>query len=193
MKPTRGGPWAATAFGALLLTLSPGTATRAQVLPEPHQYVPESVEEYEWEEQEANIPPYPKEENLLEFQVDAADPRYRFFIDTDSISIGRRDGVVRYTLVLDIAGGNRTVSYEGIKCSSREYRTYAMGTREREMRPVTRIKWNDVRRSGRNLYRADLWEFYLCNDQALPKRDVEEILRSIRFPLVDRKDRGFGY
>ena len=178
-----------SAFFLLLLATTPGLWAR--VLEEPHQYVPENIEEYSWEEQESIIPPYPKEENLVEFDVDRSDSRYSFFIDTESLNIGKSDGVVRYTLVLKFTSGNRSVSFEGLKCSSREYKVLAVGGRNSSMRPTRRAQWRPIRRSGNNLYRRDLWEFYLCNDQSMPRSTKDRILDAIRFPFEDRKDVGF--
>ena len=181
-----------TAVSILFLSaLVPATQVQAQLLPEPHQYIPGNIEEYEWEEQESNIPPYPKDENLLEFHVDSGDPRYRYYIDSDSVNINKSDGIVRYTLVLKLPGDHRSVSYEGMKCSSKEYKVYAFGGRNGEMKPTSRARWNPIRRSGSNLYRRDLWDFYLCNDQAIARRTEREILDALRYPRVDRKDIGF--
>ena len=162
-------------------------------LEEPHQYVPKDIEEYTWEEQETEIPPYPKDENLLEFHVDSADARSSYYIDTESLNINEKDGIVRYTLVMKLGADQKSVSYEGMKCSSREYKVYAFGGRNGEMRPATRAKWRPIRRSGSNLYHRDLWDFYLCNDRALARGTKEQILDAFRYPDVDRKDRGFVY
>jgi len=77
-----------------------------------------------WKEIEAQIPAYPKQENLILFET--APAGHQFFIDAASVNIGS-DGVVRYTLMMKTAGGAVNVSFEGIRCETREQKYYAFG------------------------------------------------------------------
>jgi hypothetical protein len=79
----------------------------------------------EWKELEARLPPYPKSENLVRFEVGDASP-HRFYIDAPSLAIGA-DGVVRYTLVVKTAAGATNVTFEGIRCDGRQQKYYAVG------------------------------------------------------------------
>ena len=77
------------------------------------------ADEYEqgsaaWVEQTVAPPAYPKAESLAEFHG-AGTSSNRFFVDVDTLSIGK-DGVVRYVLVVRSAGGAENVSFEGIRC-----------------------------------------------------------------------------
>jgi len=81
--------------------------------------------ERSWREREVVLPGYPRRENLLPFFVSAT-TTFEFFVDATSISVGD-DGVLRYALVARSAQGAESVSYEGIRCSEREYRIYATG------------------------------------------------------------------
>ena len=56
----------------------------------------------------------------------AATSEFRFFIDPASLSVGS-DGVVRYVLVARSPAGVDNVSFEGMRCTSAEVRTYALG------------------------------------------------------------------
>jgi hypothetical protein len=76
-------------------------------------------------EEAVALPSYPKAEQLIEFFV-AATSTFRFFIDAASISVGS-DGVVRYVLVARSATGVDNVSFEGMRCTTGEVRTYALG------------------------------------------------------------------
>jgi hypothetical protein len=71
------------------------------------------------------LPAYPKTGELIEFFV-AATSDFRFFIDAASLSVGS-DGVVRYVLVARSPAGVDNVSFEGMRCTSAEVRTYALG------------------------------------------------------------------
>lgn len=82
-------------------------------------------EERNWQESEFALPPSPRRENRLPFAVEAGGD-FSFFVDRASISVGK-DGVVRYTLIALSPLGVENISFEGVRCKSREYRTYATG------------------------------------------------------------------
>ena len=63
-----------------------------------------------WKEIEAQIPPYPKSENLILFET--APAGHQFFIDAPSVSVGT-EGVVRSTYPLVVPGVNAEV--EGLE------------------------------------------------------------------------------
>ena len=74
----------------------------------------------EWKEERTDFPSYPRDADLIRFEV--AGSAYEHYIDRASLSLGR-DEVLRYTVVLE-AGRARNVLYEGIRCETREYRTF---------------------------------------------------------------------
>jgi hypothetical protein len=78
-----------------------------------------------WEAQKAQLPPYPKQGDLIPIYVGATRP-FAFFVDRASVSVGQ-DRIVRYTLMARSLSGAVNVSYEGIRCQSYESRTYAFG------------------------------------------------------------------
>ena len=81
-------------------------------------------EQREWREGDVKLPAYPKTEGLIEFEVIGGS--FRFFIDPQSLALGP-DGVVRYTLVARSPSGFANISYEGIRCSTMEYKVFAFG------------------------------------------------------------------
>jgi hypothetical protein len=108
-----------------------------------------------WKEIEPSLPPIPVPENLIPFEASAASP-HRFYIDAASLTVGE-DGVVRYTLVVKTAGGAANVTFEGIRCETREQKYYALGrsdgswTRAREPR-WRRVEIHEVNRQHFVLY-----------------------------------------
>ena len=78
-----------------------------------------------WQEKTVTLPSMPASGALQSFYVSAA-TRNTFFVDTASLTVDE-DGVVRYILVVETAGGARNTTYEGIRCESREKRIYATG------------------------------------------------------------------
>ena len=132
-----------------------------------------------WSELQAKIPPYPKDADLIQFDAGSATP-HRFFIAPGSLSIGE-DGVVRYIMVIRAAGGSRNVTFEGMRCETREQKTYAIGhpdgswTRAREPQ-WRRIEYREVNRQHGVLYR----EFF-CRGKS-PARSVKDIVSVLRYP-----------
>ncbi|SFF06729.1 CNP1-like family protein [Nitrosomonas sp. Nm166] len=78
-----------------------------------------------WVEQMAQLPAYPDEKNLMAFDAGQVTSN-RYFVDTTSIKIGE-DDVIRFTLVVKSSADALNVSYEGIRCATRERKLYALG------------------------------------------------------------------
>ena len=70
-------------------------------------------------------PPYPRQEDLIPFEVEARSDN-RFFVDRRSLSVDGR--IVRYTLLVRSPYGVDNISFEALNCRERELRTYARGT-----------------------------------------------------------------
>ncbi|GAB4168580.1 MAG: hypothetical protein OHK0026_10050 [Rhodocyclaceae bacterium] len=127
-------------------------------------------------EAEIPTPPYPASENLIEFYVGPT-ATARFRIDATSLSIGN-DGVMRFVLVVEAPGGAINVSFEGLRCASRERRVYAFGRNDRSWHPVKELRWVPVRSVRGNSPYASLMRNYLCPD-GVPVRDVAEAKRNL--------------
>lgn len=116
-----------------------------------------------WKEIEAQLPSYPKAENLILFET--APAGHQFFIDASSVSVGG-DGVVRYTLFVKTAGGAVNVSFEGIRCETREQKYYAIGhpggTWTRARAPV----WKRIEVMQYNRHHQVLYTDYFCDGKA---------------------------
>ena len=82
-------------------------------------------EERNFREGEVKFPQAPKPERLIEF-FPSATTNFRFFIDSDSLTVGG-DGVVRYTLIARSASGYENITYEGIRCRANQVRVYGYG------------------------------------------------------------------
>jgi len=113
-----------------------------------------------WKEIEAQIPPYPKAENLLRFET--APAGHQFFIDAPSVSVGD-DGVVRYTLFVKTAGGAVNVSFEGIRCETREQKYYAIGQRDGTWVRARDPAWKRIEIRQFNRHHQLLYSDFLCN------------------------------
>lgn len=116
-----------------------------------------------WVEGETVLPAFPKPENLAEFYVSAATSNH-FFVDGSSLSVGP-DGVVRYALVVKTAGGATNISFEGIRCSSAEYKLYATGRSDGTWAKARVEEWRRIENKPVNRHHAALYSDYFCPDR----------------------------
>lgn len=152
---------------------------------------PNDIEEYEWkEDKEIKIPPYPDDDNLLQFEVDGDSSNFEYFIDPDSLSVGKDDYVVRYTLVIQSQTGTRNVFYEGIRCNAGEYKLYAFGAAKGGMKRVREPRWQPILNNQHMQYRADLLNYYVC--RANFPRQPEEVVNAIKYPKHGEEHPGYN-
>ncbi len=128
-----------------------------------------------WEEMATHLPPLPVKKDLIAFYVSAA-TEHRFFVDPAALSVGR-DGVVRYTLVIETSGGAVNTSYEGMRCETREWRHYASGHAGVGWSKTRNPPWHKIREEPSNRYRAALFTDFFCPGGVIANLD------DIRFAL----------
>lgn len=120
----------------------------------------EDYESKQWQEVEVALPVAPKETNLLPFYVSAATSN-RFFIDISTLSVGA-DGVVRYVLLVLSPEGGRNVTFEGMRCESRERRIYASGRLDGSWSKARKNEWVRIQDAYANRHHAVLFLDYFC-------------------------------
>lgn len=130
-----------------------------------------------WVEIAAQLPAFPKTANLVEFTVSSA-TRNRHYIDLASISVGE-DKVVRYTVVVEAAGGARNISFEGMRCETQERRLYAYGHPDGSWSRARNAGWEPIKRRSLLSYHKPLYEEYFCPD-GLSVRSAEEAVSNLR-------------
>jgi len=118
----------------------------------------EEQDRLNWKEAEVAPPAYPKEADLIEFQVSSG-ATFRFFIDAASLSVAD-DGVVRYTLVARSPSGVANVNFEGIRCISKSYKVFAQGTGGRWS--PRQGEWRDIEARTIQRWHNVLYSEYLC-------------------------------
>lgn len=78
----------------------------------------------EWKEDNVSAPPAFDLAKLITFEV-SLNSQLVYGVDPATIQISSKDSVVRYVIVASNASGARNVMYEGIRCSTGEFKTYA--------------------------------------------------------------------
>ena len=112
----------------------------------------------DWKEAGVKLPAYPKAEDLVEFFVSGA-TNFRFYIDPASVAPAP-DGVVRYTLVARSPSGVTNVSYEGIRCTTNSYKTYAFGNDGRWS--ASESEWRAIEPRSVMRWHLELRSAYFC-------------------------------
>lgn len=143
-------------------------------------------EEYEskhWQEIEVQLPGPPKTESLQPFFVSAASD-HTFMIDLSSLTVGG-DGVVRYVLVIQTGAGGRNVTFEGIRCESRERRIYAAGRRDGSWSKARNNEWQRIQNQSANRHHAALFAEYFCPGGVIVRAasEASEALRKGLHPM----------
>jgi hypothetical protein len=135
-----------------------------------------------WKESAAEFPRFPKDEDLLEFYVSAGTSN-RFFIDGASIAPGK-DGVVRYTLVIRTSGGAVNITYEGMRCETREVKLYAVGTAAGTWSKARKDEWQPIENKPINRHHAALSRDLFCpaGAQIQSNEEGREALRLGKHP-----------
>ncbi len=130
--------------------------------------------------QEELVPPprYPRAADLVAVDVPAPSG-LRFFIDPTTLSVGR-DRVVRYVLIGRSASGIENVTFEGLRCTPREFRVYALGRADRSW-GGSPGPWQTTRAADVSPARRALAEDYFCAD-GFPVRDAGEAVAALRRP-----------
>jgi hypothetical protein len=131
-----------------------------------------------WQEIEAKLPPYPKAENLIPFEAGAASA-HKFFIDAPSISVGE-DGVVRYTLFVKAAGGAANVSFEGMRCETRQQKYYAVGHANGSWSKARDPQWRRIEYQEVNRHHGVLYADFFCRGK-FPVKSPQDIINTLKY------------
>jgi hypothetical protein len=101
-----------------------------------------AFDEPEWAE--TQVPPPPAFDMKKLVAVDVPGSSLAYGVDPASIQISKKDGIVRYVMVAKSTTGATNVMYEGLRCSTGEFKTYSRYSPEGEWKPVTDAQWRSV-------------------------------------------------
>jgi CNP1-like family len=135
-------------------------------------------EEKSWAETDIKRPPFPEPANLVAYNPGISTANL-YYIDAQSISIGS-DEVVRFTVVVKSPGGAQNVSYEGMRCMTREHRYYAFGRSDRSWSDARASEWRRIDREESNRPRLALYTDYFCPNERTPVKSVKDAVNLLR-------------
>lgn len=137
----------------------------------------EEPESNKVEEAAIPFPATPMQKNLRPLYVSVS-TEHQFFVDLESIALGH-DGVMRYTLVVQASGGATNLSYEGMRCQTRERRPYAFGRSDGTWSKARSNEWSRIIDGGANRHYAALFTDHFC-PQGVTVESVDAARRSFR-------------
>lgn len=141
----------------------------------------------DWEAIQSNLPAYPQPENLLEFDSGPA-TSLRYFIDAKSISVDEKR-VIRYSIVIQSQQGANNVSYEGLRCETRERKRYATGNNDiRSWVRANTSEWQPLEAVAQLRAQRELAKYYFC-PRGLVVGSPAEAVRALKagvHPMVIR-------
>jgi CNP1-like family len=139
---------------------------------------PQYVEK--WTESEIVIPAYPQDQDLIPVPLPPT-ATLKVYLDRRSLSRAP-DRVARFSLVVESHSGTRSVFYEGLRCETRQYKTYAVGTANRTLEAVGHPRWRDIPRPEINDFRFQLYRHFVCDDHD-SARAPDDLVRQLKDQL----------
>ncbi len=95
------------------------------------------------EESKLRLPAAPKPADLIRFDIGPLHRGFEHFVDGTTLSLGE-DGVIRFTLVVKSDMGASNVSFEGMRCVTRERKVYAYGRRDGSWSEAREPEWKKI-------------------------------------------------
>ena len=137
-------------------------------------------EEAEWKETE--VPPAPAFDvnKLLTFDV-AASSTLIYGVDPATIQISPKDGLVRYVMVASGSSGARNVLYEGIRCATGEYKTYARYSSDGKWITATEPQWKSMYQNAPSKHPLRFAQAGAC-DNASAAQSVSNVVMRLKTP-----------
>lgn len=132
--------------------------------------------------QEAAVPPPPAIGKNPPIPIEM--PPYvslRFGVDPDSLSI-TKDGVVRYVMIATNSSGAMNAMYEGIRCATREVRTYAVYGANGQWVEVKDSKWRGLNDNLPSKHALALARQGVCTDRSNAASSPAAIIRELKYP-----------
>lgn len=151
-------------FGALASFFCVGTALAQLAADDP-----------DWKESDAPTPPAFDLQRLVPFDV-SVQSTLKWGFDASSMKI-TGDGIVRYVVVAQSPSGATNVMYEGVRCATNEWKTYARFNKGTGWSSADDPQWRPLR-GQLSLHALMLAQQGLCNGRA-PAQTVRDVVRSV--------------
>jgi hypothetical protein len=117
-----------------------------------------------WKEQKGAIPAVSLQA-LKKLTIDHGPIDASLYLDEDSVRVNKKDRVVRYWIAIKSGKRISSLNYEGLRCSTGEYRSYAYASPQNstQITPLKNSRWKPVRTDRSRDYHRELAKNYLCS------------------------------
>ena len=139
-----------------------------------------AVDDPEWKESEVPPPPAFDVGKLITFDV-SPNSSLVYGVDPASIRISNSDSVVRYVVVATSASGARNVMYEGIRCTTGEFKTYARYSPDGRWSAVANAEWRSMFGNMPSKHALRFAKAGAC-DSAAPAPSVDVLVTRLKNP-----------
>ncbi len=136
----------------------------------------------DWKESEAPAPPAFDVSRLISFDV-SPNSSLVYGVDPSTVRISSSDGIVRYVMVASSASGARNVMYEGIRCATGEFKTYARYSSDGHWNPVAQPQWRSMFDNMPSKHALRLAQAGVC-DGRTPALTVDAMVLRLKKPFL---------
>ncbi|MBC7436378.1 MAG: CNP1-like family protein [Bdellovibrionales bacterium] len=133
----------------------------------------------DYKESDAPAAPAFEASRVIPFDVSAASA-LRFGVDPQTMSISK-DGIVRYVVVARSSSGTINAMFEGIRCSSGEFKTYARYNPGSGWNQVADPQWVAMISNRNSSHAYQLSRQGACPEGGTPNR-VDDVVRELLRP-----------
>lgn len=137
-----------------------------------------AADDPDWKEIEVPPPPAFDVSKLVTFEV-SRNAALAYGVDPAAIRISSSDSVVRYVMVATSASGATNVMYEGIRCATGEFKTYARYSSDGRWRMVDNAEWRSLYSGAPSRHALQFAKAGAC-DNAAPASTVEAIVSRLK-------------
>jgi len=137
-----------------------------------------AMEEADWKESEVPAPPAFDVGKLVTFEV-SPNSSLVYGVDPASIQISSSDSLVRYVMVATSASGARNVMYEGLRCATGEFKTYARYSSQNRWEMVKNPEWQSMYGNMPSKHALRFAKAGGC-DNAAPPSSVQALVRRLK-------------
>ena len=138
------------------------------------------AEETQWKESDVPSPPAFDIGKLLTFEVSPASALV-YGVDPATLRITQSDGLVRYVLVATSASGASNILYEGLRCATGEFKTYARYSAEGRWSLVSNPEWRSMFGNLPSKHALRFAKAGAC-DNVSPASSVEALANQLKNP-----------
>ncbi|OGA94771.1 MAG: hypothetical protein A3E79_09820 [Burkholderiales bacterium RIFCSPHIGHO2_12_FULL_61_11] len=134
----------------------------------------------DWKESEVPQPPAFDIGKLMTFEV-SPNSSLVYGVDPSTIRISSSDSVVRYVVVARSASGASNAMYEGIRCATGEFKTYARYSPDGHWNPVAQPQWRSLFENMPSRHALRFARAGAC-DNAAPATSVDALVNRLKDP-----------